>query len=372
MTGNFHPNSDIDKLYVDRKSGGRGLRSVKIMFEMRLVALRRHLTNSKNRNEIMHYIHESETDNILRVTNDLINSQNIEDNENDHSQKISSKYVKMNRRNLNDRYLNKKMHSYFRNKLEKDDNIDMEKSNSRSVNKNMTFHVEGYYSTIHDQELIAKYLKNKRERDDGKQPTFNNKCRLRKTKIEVVVHIISGCPDMSSRHYLPLHHDAVTKYLFRSHIKKNIPGASFKDNRENEFVQKDNEYEYWWNISIKAISKIPHNKPDVVIWNQNEKLCTIIEFSCPAGIIVLRKIDQKMNIYCPLLRNLQILYPEYKFDMIPIVVGALGYVPKCLTQYLCQLGINIIKIRKIIRKMQNISVSGTVRICKTFLKFNNS
>ena len=93
MTGNFHPNSDIDKLYVDRKSGGRGLRSVKIMFEMRLVALRRHLTNSKNRNEIMHYIHESETDNILRVTNDLINSQNIEDNENDHSQKISSKYV---------------------------------------------------------------------------------------------------------------------------------------------------------------------------------------------------------------------------------------------------------------------------------------
>ena len=23
MTGNFHPNSDTDKLYVDRKSGGR-------------------------------------------------------------------------------------------------------------------------------------------------------------------------------------------------------------------------------------------------------------------------------------------------------------------------------------------------------------
>ena len=37
MTGNFHPNSDIDKSYVDRKSGGRGLSSIKIMFESSLV-----------------------------------------------------------------------------------------------------------------------------------------------------------------------------------------------------------------------------------------------------------------------------------------------------------------------------------------------
>ena len=64
----------------------------------------------------MHYIHESETDNILRVANDLINSQNIEDNENDHLQKLSSKYVKMSCKNLNDRYI---MHGYFGKQLEK-------------------------------------------------------------------------------------------------------------------------------------------------------------------------------------------------------------------------------------------------------------
>ena len=91
-------------------------------------------------------------------------------------------------------------------------------------------------------------------------------------------------------------------------------------------------------MSIKTITKITHNKPDVVIWNHNEKLCSIIEFSCLADINISRKIDEKMNTYGPLLRNLQILYPEYKFEMIPIVVGALVYVPKCLTQYLSQLG----------------------------------
>ena len=94
MTGYFIKNSDIDKLYVDRKSGSRGLGSIKIMFESRLVALRQHLTHSKNRDEIMHCIHESETNNILRVANDLINSLNIEDKENDQLQKIAVNMLK--------------------------------------------------------------------------------------------------------------------------------------------------------------------------------------------------------------------------------------------------------------------------------------
>ena len=70
--------------------------------------------HSKNRNEIVHYIHELGTDNILRVADDLINSQNIEDNENDHPRKTSSKYIKISRKNLNEGYINKKMHEYFR------------------------------------------------------------------------------------------------------------------------------------------------------------------------------------------------------------------------------------------------------------------
>ena len=80
-------------------------------------------------------------------------------------------------------------------------NIDMEKSYSRSINKNMTSHFEGYYSAIQDQELPTKYLKNNCHRYDGKQPTCNKKCRLCKTNAEYVARIISGCPNMSSRYY---------------------------------------------------------------------------------------------------------------------------------------------------------------------------
>lgn len=97
----------------------------------------------------------------------------------------------------------------------------------------------------------------------------------------------------------------------------------------------------------------------------------MIEFSCPADINIFRKINKKINTYGPLLRKLQILYLEYIFEMIAAVVGALSYVPKCLIPYLSELGFNNIEISKIIQKMQNVSVSGTMKICKIFLNFND-
>ena len=39
-------------------------------------------------------------------------------------------------------------------------------------------------------------------------------------------------------------------------------------------------------------------------------------------------------MYKPPDRNLLVMYPGYKFEIAPIVVGAMGYVPKCLVTYL--------------------------------------
>ena len=44
MTGSLHPNNDVNKLYINRKEGRRGLKSVQILFESRVAALRQHFT----------------------------------------------------------------------------------------------------------------------------------------------------------------------------------------------------------------------------------------------------------------------------------------------------------------------------------------
>ena len=40
MSGNFHPNSDIDLLYIQRNQGGRGLQQIQRVFESRIISIR--------------------------------------------------------------------------------------------------------------------------------------------------------------------------------------------------------------------------------------------------------------------------------------------------------------------------------------------
>ena len=144
-----------------------------------------------------------------------------------------------------------------------------------------------------------------------------------------------------------------------------------KQNRDCEYVQTYNNYEYWWNLSIQTATKIPHNKPDLLIWNKESKICSVVEFSCPADVNITKKIKEKLDTYAPLIRNLQIMHPTYRFQMIPIIVGALGYVPKCLKDYIKLCGFDNIETNKLIRKFQAISAAGTAKIAKTFLKFSD-
>ena len=62
------------------------------------------------------------------------------------------------------------------------------------------------------------------------------------------------------------------------------------------------------------------------------------------------------------------MYPDYKFQIAPIVVGAMGSVPKCLTNYLKMIGFSE-KESKVLIVIK--SMTGTVKICKTFLSFSD-
>ena len=129
--------------------------------------------------------------------------------------------------------------------------------------------------------------------------------------------------------------------------------------------------EYWWNIPIKTATKIPHNKPDLVIWNHEKVVCTAVDFSCSLGLNITQKVAEKKNSYRPLIRNMQIMYPKYKFEMIPVVIGGLGYVQNDLKTYMKQLGFDDKEIPFILRRLQIASISGTVNICKAFFNFND-
>ena len=63
------------------------------------------------------------------------------------------------------------------------------------------------------------------------------------------------------------------------------------------------------------------------------------------------------------------MHPSYKFEIAPAVLGAMGYVPKCLVTYRKMVGFEVKETRLLIRKTQVRSVSDNVKIYKTFLNF---
>ena len=127
-------------------------------------------------------------------------------------------------------------------------------------------------------------------------------------RIEDVNHLISSCPKMSTRYYIPLRHDALAKYILKAIITKNHRNERYRNLNEYEFVKKIEDKEYWWNNPIKTATKLPHNKPGLVIWGKANKLCSTDEFNCPADINITQKANDKINIYGLLILNFQIMY----------------------------------------------------------------
>ena len=145
---------------------------------------------------------------------------------------------------------------------------------------------------------------------------------------------------MSSRFYLPLRHDKVAKTFLYSHIKTYSPDKKITLTNELEyiFIYRNALRLLVECINKNTVTKVPHNERGLIIWNCETKVCTMVEFSCPLDISNIKKVSEKLAVYALLVRNLQIMQFDYKFEIALIAVGAMGYVSKCLVFYLKMVG----------------------------------
>ena len=56
------------------------------------------------------------------------------------------------------------------------------------------------------------------------------------SSVEDIGHILAGCPQISSRFYLPLRHDEVEKTFLYSRIKKYNPIKKITLSNESEYI----------------------------------------------------------------------------------------------------------------------------------------
>ena len=78
-----------------------------------------------------------------------------------------------------------------------------------------------------------------------------------------------------------------------------------------EFVKKIGDKEHWSNIPIKTATKIPHNKPNLVIWDKANKLWSAVEFGCLADIKITQNVNDKISVYGLLIRHIISVRPWF-------------------------------------------------------------
>ena len=71
MAGRLHKRRDVERLYMPRKQGGRGLTSIEDIFTSRTVSLATHIENNKDRNPFLHKVYEHEQLRLFRVANEF-------------------------------------------------------------------------------------------------------------------------------------------------------------------------------------------------------------------------------------------------------------------------------------------------------------
>jgi len=127
------------------------------------------------------------------------------------------------------------------------------------------------------------------------------------------------------------------------------------------------QYEVWWDQKISTAVAVAHNNSDIVIWDTSNKTCQIIDISIPLDMNIVNKGKEKRNHYMGLVTELQRVYRSYKFDIIPVIVGCLGCIPKELSENLKSLNLS----NNIICKLQKTAILGSLKIVKTFMKMRD-
>ena len=188
LHGSFHVNSDVDRLYSHRNSGGRGLNNISDLYISRIISISRHLEEQANQNEFLSMVLDHEKEALVQVADQLINVLEIEITETSTPKELSEKSKIKIKKNHVDNWMKKPQHGFLTRTREQVTNIDDKYTNKWMKTSTFSSHVEGYICAVQEGEIFTRALEVKRKKDS----TVNPNCRLYGRTKETIQHIIAS------------------------------------------------------------------------------------------------------------------------------------------------------------------------------------
>lgn len=336
-----HPQSALERLYLKRKEGGRGLLNIKSLCRSQEQSMKAYFIKSNsNLHKLIVTADNKYTPLNLSTDNGYIQQKKTTMVDAQHS------------------WRQKILHGKFPASLD-DPNID--KENSLTWLRKGVLHpeTEGFVISIQDRVIrtrnYEKHILNKNVQDT---------CRKCGAANETIDHVIAGCPCLSDTAYLArhnqiakiIHKEMALKYRLIEH-----PPPYYRYSPEP--VLESAHLVLYWDRPIITDRTIDYNRPDLVLIDKDNKKALIIDIACPLTHNLHKTEVEKIRKYENLAVELKHVWQLSTVEIIPIVISACGVMTTNLRKNIDRLGL----CKELSSLMQKSVLLQTCAITRKFL-----
>jgi len=201
--GQRHPKADVDRLYVPRKQGGRGLMQLKAAHAVEITKLVEYVDRKEYPLIQVVRTQQHNTDSAVLQTARYLKTKVQRE-----TRKMKESIVEKTK----ERWQGKRLHGQLPRSLD-EKLVDIEQSYRWLKYADIKGETESTIMATQDQAISTNYFKNKILKKE-----IESKCRLYKQHEENIDHLILGCPILAKNEYL-MRHDKVCTHLHYSICK---------------------------------------------------------------------------------------------------------------------------------------------------------
>ncbi|CAH3034003.1 unnamed protein product, partial [Porites lobata] len=259
----LHPKADVERLYIPRKDGGRGLIDVETAFKTATIGLDHYLKHKEGQYPKQVLEHERS-----KAKNSI--------------SKNATKFKRESRMKSmkEEKWKNKALHGQYPKILEKP-HVDTVTTN-KWLSSNLKGETERLLVAAQDQAINTR---NYQKVICGQQ--VESKCRLCSQHEETV---------LAKTEYISRHNNAAA-YLHWSICKDHdieITDKWYEHEPETVIHNKDNNITIMWDMPVNTDRTITANRPDIIVKDSVNSTCKLIDMTVPSDRnIVLKETEKK-------------------------------------------------------------------------------
>ena len=362
----LHPKSDVDRLYLPRCKGGRGLLQVELAYKTATIGMKSYLEHSED--WMMQTVLRHETSksghSIVKEACKFESALSLNQNETINIELPATKVAKRLKQKvkvaqhkmLEQRWSQKPLHGQFFLRSQQAD-VDQTATHQWLRSSGLKAETEGFILAAQDQSLFtrnyqANILKN------GADP----KCRFCNSHVETIDHLVSGCSVLTPNEYVK-RHDRVGQYLhwcICKHYEVEMEATNWYEHHPPAVVEHKN-VTILWDFPINTDRTIKANRPDIVVKDRTNRTCLLIDMSVPSDRNIAVKEFDKLSKYKDLEIEIQKLW-RLKTTVVPVIVGALGVIKKSTEDHISK-----IPGQPLQQEIQKIVLTSTAHILRKTL-----